>query len=405
MNDITRRAFVQTLAATAIGATAACASASRYKGVKKARHIAVIGAGAFGGWTALALLRSGFRVSLIDAWGAGHARASSGGETRVIRAVYGGVPVYTQMAARARKLWRIAEEEWRQQVLFPSGALWLFADDDAYARRSLGPLGAAGLRLDELSRAEAQRRFPQMNFSDTRSVYFEPDAGFITARRACGLVLETFVRLGGEYRQAWVQPITSGAVRLDSLHLSEGTTLRADEFVFACGPWLGQMFPETIGARIRATRQEVFFFGTPPGDARFDYGTLPAWVHMGERVTYGLPNHDRRGLKIADDSAGAEVDPNKLERIPTERGLALARTILSQRFPDLAEAPLLESRVCQYEASRDGNFLIDRHPHSENTWLVGGGSGHGFKMGPAIGESVAALIQGERAVEPLFAYR
>ena len=374
-------------------------------------HVAVVGAGAFGGWAALALLRAGVRVTLVDAWGAGHSRASSGGETRVIRAVYGGVPVYSEMAARALVLWREAEQRWQRQVLFRTGALWLCAADDAYVRRSIEPMRAAGLPLEQLSPAEAARRYPQFGFRDVRTAYFEPEAGFLAARAACELVRETVVREGGAYRQAWARPgarvpAPGGQMgeRLTGLVLSDGSTLGADRFVFACGPWMAGVFPEVIGRRIVATRQEVFFFGTPAGDPRYDAGALPVWAHLGERITYGVPSHERRGLKVADDSAGEEVDPTALDRAPSAAGLAGARRILRERFPALAGAPLVEARVCQYEASSDGHFLVDRHPRLENVWLVGGGSGHGFKMGPALGEHVAAVVQGRSAVHPLFAY-
>jgi sarcosine oxidase len=235
-------------------------------------------------------------------------------------------------------------------------------------------------------------------------VYFEPEAGYLTARAACELVRETFVREGGEYRQAWARPGATVGARMSSVSLSDGSTLAADRIVFACGPWMAQVFPEVIGRRIVATRQEVFFFGTPAGDARYDFGALPSWVHIGERLVYGVPSHERRGLKVADDSAGAEVDPTSMERAPSAGGLATARAILGERFPALADAPLVEGRVCQYEASTDGHFLVDRHPQLENVWLVGGGSGHGFKMGPALGEHVAALVQGRTGVHPLFAH-
>jgi glycine/D-amino acid oxidase-like deaminating enzyme len=159
-----------------------------------------------------------------------------------------------------------------------------------------------------------------------------------------------------------------------------------------------------IGRRIVATRQEVFFFATPAGNTRYEPGSQPAWVHIGDRLVYGVPSHEGRGLKVADDTAGEEVDPTTMNRTPSEQGIARARDILRERFPALSEAPLVESRVCQYEASADGHFLIDRHPALENVWLAGGGSGHGFKMGPALGEHVAALLQGTAKVDPLFAY-
>ncbi|MGQ0815227.1 MAG: FAD-dependent oxidoreductase [Gemmatimonadota bacterium] len=368
------------------------------------QHVVVVGAGAFGGWSALALLRAGMRVTLVDAWGAGHSRASSGGETRVIRASYGGVAIYSEMAARALMLWREAEQQWQRQVLFRTGALWLCAADDSYVRRSIEPMKAVGLPMEELSPDDAARRYPQMSLRDVRTAFFEPEAGYISARVACELVRETFVREGGEYQQAWARPGASVEASLSSVTLSDGSTLDADRFVFACGPWLPQVFPDVIGRRIVATRQEVFFFGTPAGNTQYDVGTLPVWVHIGERFVYGIPAYERRGLKVADDTAGEEVDPTSLERAPSVTGLARARVILRERFPALTDAPLIEARVCQYEASSDGHFLVDRHPRFENAWLVGGGSGHGFKMGPALGEHVAALVQGRAAVQPLFAY-
>jgi len=366
--------------------------------------VVVVGAGAFGGWTALALRRAGMRVTLVDAWGAGNSRASSGGETRVIRGVYGGVAVYSEMAVRAFALWREAQQQWKRQVLFHTGAVWMCADDDSYVRRSIEPMRKVGLSVEELSPADAARRYPQMNFRDVRTVFFEPEAGFITARVACELVREAFVREGGEYKQALVRPSATTGSRLARVTLSDGTSLDADRFVFACGPWMAQAFPDVIGRRIVATRQEVFFFGTPAGDTRYEPGTLPVWVHIGDRLVYGVPDHEHRGLKVADDTAGEEVDPTTMVRTPTTAGLERARAIVRQRFPALANAPLVEARVCQYETSSDGHFLVDRHPQFENVWLVGGGSGHGFKMGPALGEHAAALIHGRTAVNPLFAY-
>jgi glycine/D-amino acid oxidase-like deaminating enzyme len=367
-------------------------------------HVVVVGAGAFGGWSALALLRAGMRVTLVDAWGAGHARASSGGETRIIRAVYGGVPVYSEMAARALVLWREAEQEWNRRLFFRTGTLWMCAADDGFVRRSVEPMKAVGLPVEELSLDDAARRYPQMSFRDVRTVFLEAESGYIIARASCELVRETFAREGGTYRQTWAIPGATMGTRLSDMTLSDGSTLAADRFVVAGGPWMSQIFPSVVGRRIVATRQEVFFFGPPAGDTRYDFGALPVWMHLGDRLVYGVPGHERRGLKLADDTAGSEVDPTTMERAPSAAGVAGARAILRERFPSLADAPLLEARVCQYEASTDKHFLVDRHPELENVWLVGGGSGHGFKMGPAMGEHVAELVQGRAAVHPLFAY-
>lgn len=408
---MSRRSFVASVVAAPLASRLGLLDAPDERGSTRrtsprafAEHVVVVGAGAFGGWTALTLLRAGMRVTMVDAWGAGNSRASSGGETRVIRAVYNGVPLYSEMVARAFALWREAEQQWKRQVLFRTGAIWMCTTDDSYVRSSIGPMKAVGLSVEQLSPEDAARRYPQMGFRDVHSVFLEPEAGFLTARAACELVRETFVREGGTYRQAWVRPGATAGGRLTRVTLSDGQTLDADRFVFACGPWMAQAFPDVVGRRIVPTRQEVFFFGTPAGDTRYDTGTLPVWVHLGERLAYGVPVHERRGLKIADDTAGEEVDPTTLDRVPSIAGLANARAILRARFPALADAPLVEARVCQYEASSDGHFLVDRHPQLENVWLVGGGSGHGFKMGPAMGEHVAAVVQGRTPVHPMFAY-
>jgi glycine/D-amino acid oxidase-like deaminating enzyme len=89
------------------------------------------------------------------------------------------------------------------------------------------------------------------------------------------------------------------------------------------------------------------------------------------------------------------------------QAIAAARNFISKRFPALKNAPIVESRVCQYENTSNGDFLIDRHPDFDNVWLVGGGSGHGFKHGPSLGEYVAALVlqggaSGSLKIEPRF---
>jgi glycine/D-amino acid oxidase-like deaminating enzyme len=361
--------------------------------------VAVVGAGAFGGWTALQLLRLGARVTLIDAWGPGNSRASSGGETRVIRGMYGAGELYTRWVVRALELWRETARHTGLDLYHQTGALWMFRGDDAYARSSRPILEAAGLPLERLEEVEARRRFPQIDFQGVRSVWFEPEAGYLTARRACQAVARLVEAEGGEIRRAAAMPGLVRSGRMASVRLLGGAGLAADAFVFACGPWLGGLFPEVIGERIRPTRQEVFFFGPPVVNARFAEGSFPVWVDFGERIFYGIPGNEHRGFKVADDTHGERIDPTTLERRPDEAALERARGLLRERFPALADAPLLEARVCQYENTRDGHFVIDRHPDAANAWLVGGGSGHGFKLGPAVGERVAAQVLGRE--EPL----
>jgi len=365
-------------------------------------HVAVIGAGAFGGWTALHLLRRGAQVTLLDAWGPGNSRASSGGETRVIRGTYGPNQPYTKMTRRALQLWKEHEKLWHCQLFHAIGVLWLAAADDHYERGSLPLLRQAGIPYTEISAQEIGQRWPQINLEGIRWGIHEPESGFLKTRASCQKVLEGFLGEGGEYKQTAVVPQGLEDGKLKGLPLSEGSKLSADRYVFACGPWLGKLFPKTIGNFIRPTKQDVFFFGTPAGDDRFSERNLPVWADHRDRFIYGIPGNEGRGFKIADDTRGADFDPTTGERVVDAEGLKAIRDYLAFRFPALRDAPLLESRVCQYENTPDEHFLVDRHPAAENIWLVGGGSGHGFKHGPALGEMVAELVLEDKDSHALF---
>jgi glycine/D-amino acid oxidase-like deaminating enzyme len=365
-------------------------------------HVVVVGAGAFGGWTALYLLRSGARVTLLDAWGAGNSRSSSGGETRVIRGAYGPDQPYTKLAARAMEMWKEHEAQWKRKFFYPIGVLWMVEGAGEFERGSLPLLKDAGIPFEQLAVGEMARRWPQINFQGISWGIYEPHSGYLLARASAQAVVDQFVAEGGEYRQAAVtsQDLEDGGRK--ELTLSDGTKLTADRYVFACGPWLGKLFPQTVGPHFVATKQDVFFFGTPAGDQRFDESEIPVWADHGEHFMYGIPGNQGRGFKLADDTRGPKFDPTLGERIIDGTRLDEARHYLAHRFPGMKGVPLVESRVCQYEDTADHNFIIDRHPANANVWIVGGGSGHGFKHGPALGEMVARLVLKDERAEAVY---
>jgi len=371
--------------------------------MKSKPHIAVIGAGAFGGWTALHLLERRVKVTLLDAWGPGNSRASSGGETRILRGTYGPDQPYTELAGRALKLWLKYERRWKRRFLHRVGVLWMASsNDDAFERGSLKPLRQAGIQFQELSARELKKRWPQVCFDGVDWGIYEPECGYLNARASCQAVVEAFVAAGGKYRQLAVMAEGLEHALPRGLSLSDGSRLKADYYVFACGPWLGKLFPETIGDLVRATKQDIFFFGTPAGDPRFNDTHLPVWGDHREHFFYGIPGSDRRGFKVADDTRGSAFDPTTGERVVSPDTLRGVREHLAFRFPALKDAPLIETRVCQYEQTPDEHFIVDRHPRMENVWLLGGGSGHGFKHGPAVGEMMAELILQVREGEAIW---
>lgn len=273
----------------------------------------------------------------------------------------------------------------------------MVGSDDRYERAAITELERHGVDFEELSAADATSRFPQIHFEDVNWALYEPEVGYLLARRACQAVKNAVVESGGRYVE---RPAKMGA---DGVVLSDGETVTADAYVFACGPWLRELFPEIGANGLRPSRQEIYYFGTPSTDRRYDEGECPIWIDNGERLYYGIPGTEWRGFKIADDAHGPEVDPTTMERVPDAAGIEKARDYLSFRFPGLVDAPLVDARVCQYTNTPDGHFIIDRHPERREVWIVGGGSGHGFKHGPALGEHVAANVLEESAVEPMFA--
>jgi glycine/D-amino acid oxidase-like deaminating enzyme len=393
-----RRTFIGTLLASSF-ATFGAGNSPAQSGKPQ---VVVVGAGAFGGWTALNLLRAGARVTLLDAWGPGNSRSSSGGESRVIRHSYDKA-IYVDMVKRSLELWKAASDQWDRPLLHISGALFM--------RRADSPMNLDGIDFllteakvphEMLGHDELAKRYPQINSNGIVSALYEPTAGYLLARRACQAVVDAFMMEGGDYRNAYVKPGTVANGGMSTIDLSSGGTLSADQFVFACGPWLMTMFPEVLGPHLRVSRQEMFYFGTPANDGRYDAGALPTWIDLGHEIWYGIPGAEQRGFKVADDARGPEHDPSTTERTVSAAGIRAAAEYIAYRFPGLEGAPLIESRVCQYTNTPDGDFIADRHPEADNVWLLGGGSGHGFKHGPALGEMVAAQVLGHRPVEKTF---
>jgi sarcosine oxidase len=362
----------------------------------------VVGAGVFGAWGAWHLQQRGQRVLLVDAYGPAHARASSGGESRMTRGSYGADEIYTRMAHESLAEWKWLSERAGLPIFHELGVLFFFGRREKYVDDTLVVHAKLGLPTRLLERAELQRRWPQARWDDIALGIFEPEFGALMARRAVQTLVQQFERAGGELRIGAVKPPAASGSSLDAIELASGERLHAQRIVFACGPWLPKSFPVELGGRIFPTRQEIFFFATPPGDDRFAAPKLPGWADFNAGdIYYGFPDLEARGFKIAHDKHGPGIDPDAGDRIASAEGLADVRGYVARRFPALAQAPLVESRVCQYENSANGDLLVDRHPTLQNVWLVGAGSGHGFKHGPEVGRMAAELVLSDSAAKEL----
>jgi sarcosine oxidase len=366
----------------------------------KRYDVAVIGAGVFGAWIAWHLVRRGKRVVLAEAYGPAHSRASSGDESRIIRMGYGADELYTRWSMRSLAQWREFFQATGQALFHETGVLWLGGERDLRLRRTIETLRQCGAAFEEMNRSALEKRYPQIGLDDVSMGILEPRSGVLIARRAVAAVVKDAVQRGAEYCVAQVNA-PQGTGCLKSLKTSAGEEIVAEKYVFACGAWLGKLFAQILGARIFPSRQEVFYIGVPAGDSRFASPALPTFLFQ-EDESYGMPDLESRGLKIALDRHGERVDPDTQSRLVSPQSAEEIRRYVARRFPVLRDAPIVETRVCQYENTSSGDFLIDRHPEMENVWFAGGGSGHGFKHGPAVGEYLTGQLLDAAKPEPRF---
>jgi sarcosine oxidase len=343
----------------------------------------VIGAGVFGASLADRLAREGWEVTLVDRFEPGHARAESGGETRLIRCSHGPDDFYARSARRALELWRALGEG----VLVESGVAWFARREDGWEAASERVLRAAGIPVERMSPEEGARLFPSLAVDDLAFVLHEPEAGVL--RAADGVRA-----LGRRAQEAGARLVIGQAEPSGSVATVDGRTLEADFMIWACGAWLRGLFPELVPMRV-TFQQLVLFEASPEWNA-------PGWVDF-DAAFYGHARVEGVGFKVGPDMDGVEVDPDTRPLEATAEAVAIAREYLAMRFPALADAPVAGAPGCHYGLTPDGEFVFARHPEHERVWLLGGGSGHGYKHGPALAEHVAAVLAGMAEPEPRFA--
>lgn len=366
--------------------------------MSKRFDVAVIGAGVFGAWTAYFLQKSGLRVGLYDAYGPANSRGSSGDESRITRMAYGKDEIYSRWALESRAEWVALGERAKQKLFYQCGVLTFSDERTGWVQKSCEVIHKLRTPCEQMSWQDAERKFPQVRFKETERALFEPTSGALLARKALMLLVEELIRNGVQYEQMPVAP----PARADAIATCGGDPIFADHYVFACGPWLPKLFPHLLTSHIQPVRAEVFYLGLPAGLRDFDPEHMPAWIYMGADNwdAYGIPNLENRGFKVAVDIIKNFIDPDSVDRQSTQKYVQQMRDFVHDRFPTLANAPIVETRVCQYENTPSHHYLIDRHPEWENVWLVGGGSGHGFKNGPTIGRYVTEAITKRAPLEP-----
>ena len=427
-------------------------------------HVVVIGAGAWGGWTALNLRKAGIKVTLVDQYGPANSRATSADETRGIRSSYGDraeatAPQWVKWARTSIARWHEFDAEWapvfRTRFFMETGDVICRAADEPFIKNTRALWTAQGVKHEVLNGEEVRKRWPQMNSDDTTIAIYEPDAGVARARASTLAVAAIAEKMGATIRIGRVRPGPVVNNKMDGVVFDDGSVLRADAYVWACGPWLRKIFQPLMTNRARIPMGYVCYFATPAGDTRFTYPNLPSFNFPGVTGWVALPV-DNRGFRVrgaiaappppgsapttppagaaattpppgsatgaATPPAGraggagaggqaagggrqggggqqqpqdpAQNDPDLSSRWMSQERIDGSRRFVARRFPDLKDAPLSETRACHYESSVNRNFIIDHVPGCDNAWIAGLGQSEGFKFGPVLGEYIAMRVLG-----------
>jgi sarcosine oxidase len=395
MTRINRRRFLETAGVGTLATASWSASLSGERGQApppSTAEVVVVGAGAFGGWAALYLREMGVSVTLVDQYGPGNSRATSGGESRQIRAGYGDREIYTRWVLQAFERWKAREAEWGKRLFFQTGQLTLTGEWTKELTDTRSVFDKLGVKYAIVKHDDLLRQYPQMNMQGVAFGMLTPSTGVLKAREGCVAVAQAFERKGGRFVTAKVELGRRSRGRLEDVALSTGGRVAAQTFVFACGPWLPKVFPDVMKQKLATPRRVVFFYGTPPGDERFTFPNFPTWAVDN---AYGFPSIEGKGFKVVPTFERVIVDPDTQEHTLTADELRRGREFVAKWFPALAAQPLVESKVCQREDSIDDHFIVDRHAELSNVWIVGGGSGHGYKHGIMLGEYVANRVVGK----------
>jgi len=455
-SSLPRRDFIKVAGAGAglmIFGGALPAAAATVPGIRRGPYIrahgaspdiVVIGAGAWGGWTSLNLRKMGATVTMIDAYGPGNARSTSGDESRGVRSSYGDKQgqlgeLWMLWARESIKRWIAFDDEWgkefRLNLFHTTGDLILRSEWDNLQLRTKIWWDKNKIPYEILKPEDVKKSFPVISMDDITAVLYEPDAGVVRARRAAQHVASVFEKLGGKIVIGRVQlPLEPVSGTVDAVTLDTGQTIRADKFVFCVGPWLGKTFPDLFAKKTRVPIGYVCYFGTPINDQRFTYPNLPSFNFPGVTGWPALPV-DNRGFRVrgterapgdpgnggpAGNNTGgrggngggrggangggggnqqpdvppSQQDPDTSDRWADQSRIEGSRRFVAHRFPLLKDAPIAQTHACHYESTVSSNYIIDQHPHFTNVWIGAGGNAEGFKMGPTVGEYIAQRVMG-----------
>ncbi len=362
-------------------------------------RVGIVGGGIFGLSAALELARRRHAVTVFDRAEPPAPDAASHDHTKALRFEYGGAcPLYVPLVDEARSRYRTLERGWTKPLYVETGVLALACsfDETRHEWMSHNYLIEHDWPVELWTVEEARRRFPQFSYAGVEAVTWNPQGGYVRAAEAVRATARALREAGGA--------IVAGA-RVSSLDergahaaigLAGGERFEFDFLLVAAGAWFRTLLP-AYAAQVSPTRQFVTYYRPPAAEAaRFAPPVFPVWMHdLADSGWYGMPLEGGL-LKIARHAPGEAADPDAPRRVE-EADREASRAFVRAHLPGLDAGWYAEDRGCLYAMTYDGNLLIDRVPERMRTFVAGGGSGHGMKLGPSVGRLAADLIEGGEA--------
>ena len=363
---------------------------------ERGTSVVIVGAGVFGAAAALELRGRGYTVTLVDRGPVPHEGASSTDVSKMIRMDYGADVFYHELAEAALLGWERWNAEWPVPLYHPDGFLVLAAGAmqpggfEYESHRVLRERGYAPRRIDG---AYLKEHFPAWNASRYTDGYLSRRGGWAESGAVVARLLEMCAVGSVTLRTgAGVTGLLEGDAGVEGVRLENGDTISASHVVVAAGAWTPTLVPQTAPL-LRSVAQPILHFGVARPEAWRAPAFLPFAADISGTGWYGFPALADGRLKLGHHGEGHMVDPDRRGAVSDDH-IANARAFLAESIPTLADAPLVGSRVCLYCDTFDGDLLIDRVPGHEGLIVASGGSGHGFKFAPVIGDIVADALEG-----------
>jgi glycine/D-amino acid oxidase-like deaminating enzyme len=367
-------------------------------------HVAVVGAGIFGVTAALALRRRGARVTLVDPGPLPHPLAESTDISKAVRLDYGADDAYLAWMESALEGWRRWNAAWETPLFHEVGVTFLARAPMApggFEHESFLRLTARGHAPERLDAAAIRARFPAWSTGAYVDGYWNRLGGYAESGRVVERLLREAEAAGVRLLERHTfERLHEQGSRVAGIVTREGGVLPADRVVVAAGSWTQHLLP-WLGEHLRSVGQPVFHLA--PADVMpYQPERFPVFgADISQTGYYGFPANRDGIVKIANHGIGRAMHPGSDERVVTAADEARLRAFLRETFPGLVDAPIVYTRVCVYGDTWDEHFWIAPDPAREGLVVAAGGSGHGFKFAPVLGDLIADATLG--ASNPLLA--